>query len=432
MNKKRIVSALLALVLVINIAFAVEAKAEASETKEVTVMTVSEDAPESITRTQEAVKRTGSDSFSEEPFEVKTMLYDSYSNPDYTTYKFPQSYWRIIPVTPEHTGCMYLDMKVYGNESDMLGVYVVDSYKSNEEGIYDIEYRMTEDGYYTGWNINGQETKTRLFLPATKGETFWLFVQTGNDNTSNITLNIRARVFTTLQRTVNQSAKNWVTVSGINKSGKVNTTWFKIKPTKTGVLSFKLKEFGNSVSDGYVRLYNIDKKAVSNTVVYSDADDVSRAFFGVKKGRTYYVKVTNCGGSANQYYKYGVKYSVTEKTDRALGSKSDAKTLKRKAKATETLFVASTSKSTDWYKFKVEEKRITKVEIDARSIKSGNLYLYIYKGKQLLGEAKIDNNTLAVYSIKTKSSSQALPGTYYIKVVKGTKASGKYSVKYVR
>lgn len=426
MKGKRLLSALLTLVLTLNIALCVEAKAEAEEPKVVETMTISEEAPTAL---------TGSD-YDEEPFAVKSMLYDSYSAPAYSTYKFEPGYWRIIPVTPEHTGCLYLDLKVYGNSEDTLGIYVVDSYKADAEGIYDIEYRMTEqDGqqYYTGWNAAGGQGGAYLYLPATKGETFWLFVEPGEGNKELVTMDIRARVFTTLSRTVKQGAKNWATVSGINKAGNVNTTWFKVKPTTTGVMSFTLKEFGMDVSDGNVRLYNADKKALSNTVLYHSTEKGYKAYFGVKKNTTYYVKVTNCGGADTSYYKYGVKFSVTERTDRALGSKDKAKTLKRKADATNTLFVASTKKSTDWYKFKVSEKRETVIKVDASAIKSGSLYIYVYKGDKEIGNTTLDAYSTGQYTITYGTTKgKADPGTYYVKVVKGTRASGKYSIRYVK
>lgn len=422
MKGKRLLSAILTLVMVLNIVFAIEAKAEASDSVDVETVTVREEAPNAL-----AGNTARTSSYEEEPFAVKSMLYDSYSDPAYTTYEFVPNYWRIIPVTPEHTGCLWLDLSVYGSSSDLVNIYVVDSYKSNDNGIYNINYRMTENGDYTGWAAYGGQGSGYLYLPATKGETFWLLVETSSNNTRTMTVNLRARVFTTLQRNVSQGSKNWVTVSGINKSGNVNTTWFKVKPTKTGVMSVTLKEFGMNVSDGYVRLYNADKKAVSNTVTYSTADKVSRAYFGVKKNTTYYIKVSSCGGTESNYYKYGIKYSVSEKTDRALGSKSKAKSLTRKADATNTLFVATTSKSTDWYKIKVSEKRKTVVKVDASSIKSGNLYISVYKGDKLIGEKTLKANSTGEYTI-----TGATAGTYYIKIVKGTKASGKYSIRYVK
>jgi len=202
-------------------------------------------------------------------------------------------------------------------------------------------------------------------------------------------------------------------------------------------MTVSLREYGyhSSIgSTGYVTLLNSDKKVLSEEVYYSSKNSGSRVYFGVKKGVTYYLKVTGCYGNAEYNYKYGIQYSMTSRTDRAIGTKSSAKTLKRKADATNTLFVASRSNSTDWYKFNVSSKRATRISIDTSGIKSGSLTITIYKGSTKIGADTIPASYKGqTYDITYGTTyGKANSGTYYVKVVKGTKASGKYSIRYVK
>lgn len=125
---------------------------------------------------------------------------------------------------------------------------------------------------------------------------------------------------------------------------------------------------------------------------------------------------------------------MTTRTERAIGYKSSAKKLYRGANYTDTLFVASTSNNTDWYKIYVSSKRKTVVNISTKGIKSGTIYVTAYRGTKKLGSVTIkdyeDLNKLEL--IYGTTYGKANSGTYYIKVVKGTKASGKYSIRYVQ
>lgn len=109
--------------------------------------------------------------------------------------------------------------------------------------------------------------------------------------------------------------------------------------------------------------------------------------------------------------------------------------MSRGADATNTLFVASTSNNTDWYKIYVSSKRTTKFSINTSGIKSGTVFVSVYRGSTKIGKTLEFNTscpagTCTITYGTTKGKANA--GTYYIKVVKGTKASGKYSIRYVK
>lgn len=427
MKGKKIVKILCAFLMMFSIAFVADMKADAAEVKEIKGITAEADTLSwdsmSVTDNKARAGR-----YEENPFVVKTMLNSSYGAPAYTNYALNGAYdWKIIPVTPNYTGRLYLDVKVNGNSTDTMNIYLVKSYVETSDGIdsESIEYIRTEDGYL-GYAFKGGTSDKYFYAAATKGETFYVLIQEQSANTGAMSVDICARVFTTLQRTLTQGASNFALVSGVNKAGNVNTTLFKVTPNTTGVLSATIKEYGYSTSDCYVQLLNANKNAVSNRVYFNSSSAGNKAYFGVKKGTTYYLKITQCAGTQNNWYKYGVKYSVTQRTDRAIGTKSSAKKLTRKAAATNTLFVASTSQSTDWYKFNVSSQRYSKVRVDASAIKSGTLYVTLYKGSKKLISGEVPaNKYYEIYGTLAK-------GDYYLKVVKGTKASGKYTARYVQ
>ena len=424
MKGKKIVKILCAFLMMFSIAFVADMKADAAEAGEMKGITAEADTLSWDSMSVTANKaRAGY--YEENPFVVKTMLNSSYGAPAYTNYALDGAgYWKLIPVTPNYTGRLYLDVKVNGSSSDVMNIYLVTSYVETADGI-NVTWGQTQEGY-TGYAYYGGNTDKSYYVPATKGQTFYVLIQEAAENTGAMSVDICARVFTTLQRTLTQGASNFALVSGVNKAGNANTTLFKVTPKTTGVLSATIKEYGYSTSDCYVQLLNANKNAVSNRVYFNSSSAGNKAYFGVKKGTTYYLKITQCAGTQNNWYKYGVKYSVTQRTDRAIGTKSSAKKLTRKAAATNTLFVASTSQSTDWYKFNVSSQRYSKVRVDASAIKSGTLYVTLYKGSKKLISGEVPaNKYYEIYGTLAK-------GDYYLKVVKGTKASGKYTVRYVQ
>ena len=116
----------------------------------------------------------------------------------------------------------------------------------------------------------------------------------------------------------------------------------------------------------------------------------------------------------------------------------------RGAASTNSLFVADGKNSTDYYKFYVPSKRVTQFKVDTSGIKSSYVYITVYyKTKsgayKKIGSTSINNkynqkesngNTYIV--INSTSRNMANAGWYYVKVTKGTMASGSYSIKYVK
>lgn len=370
----------------------------------------------------------------EEPVITATsMLYSTTAEPAYTSslYTLPAGYCTIIPVYVKDTGLLYMDS--YGgdiNGNYAATVYFTDDYTVDSSGIswnyMDIQYA------YGGTAKTGTTG-----LAVTAGKTYYIIICNEYSSSSiNVTASVRAKVYTTGTRSVAQGASYWVYASGMNQSGSTSgSTLFTIKPTKSGLMTVYVAEPGSTSASANITLYNSSKKAVSDAIyAYTSNSTYTKAVFGVKKGTTYYVKVDSAGMYSNKYV-YGVKYNVSSLTDKNYSKKSKAKTLKRKAKATSNLFTASTSKSTDWYKFKVTKKRQTVLTVNTAGMDSGTVTVTVYKGSKKVGTTTINNDYSngGKYTVTYGTSyGKANAGTYYVKVVKSKTASGKYTIKYTK
>lgn len=357
---------------------------------------------------------------------AKTMLYSNTGAPAYSNYSVTAGQWKIIPVKASSTGLMYLETNVYsGSQSYSALIALCSDYYFEGNSIY---YTYYDRQYLYG----GQTKQGTSALPVKSGETYYIIMNVSGYSDAPFEIGVRARVFTTTERKLSAGTSKWTLASGMNRSAEYGkATKFKITPSKSGVIAVSLKEYGYSSSSATIQLYNKSGKAVSNAVNYYSSN--GSAYFGVKKGNTYYIKVTSAYGSYDNNYKYGIKYSLTARTERSLGSKSNARTLKRKADFTNTLFLADGKTNTDWYKFKVTSKRKTCVKIDTKGISSGDIYVYFYRGGKQVGTKQ----TIRSYSNGNEweltygtTYGKANSGTYYVKVVKGKNASGNYKIKY--
>ena len=352
-----------------------------------------------------------------------TLLYSTTSKSQYEGGYLSAENIAIIPVKVKNTGIMYMDATVSGGYGEF---YLCES-------LDDINLDTGEIKYYDYIMINSGSKTGDSGMPVAAGNTYYIAVYNA-ESAATIQAGMRAYVYTTISRTLPQGTSKWTLASGVNKAGEPSSTYFKVKPDRTGAMSVSLNEFdSNYSSTRYVTLYNSNKKALSNEVYYSSASSDYKVYFGVKKNTTYYLKVTDCYGNVSQN-KFGIRYGMTSYTDRALGSKSSAKKLARKASATNTLFTAATSNSTDWYKISVTSKRKTVVRINTAGIKSGNVYVTVYRGSKKVGTDTIRASTKQMdYAITYGTTyGKADAGTYYIKLVKGTTASGKYTIRYVQ
>ena len=358
---------------------------------------------------------------------IKTLTTSATSLPEYDEWTLDQYSYALASITAPTTGWIWLDIVVEGDvATDYVDLYTCDSFDE-------------ETGYFNYFeNASGSvqvETaaENAAGLYATKGTTYYLYVETPETNQGNVTFSARAKMYSSLQRTLPAytSTSQYMLSSGLNKAGTgYSNLYYKVVPNKTGLMTVNLKSYDTGATTGTVTLYNSSKKALSSQVQYNSSKTATKAYFGVVKGKTYYIRVQNCCGSTG---KYGIRYGMTSATDRNISTNAKALKLKKGAAATKTLFTANNSTGTDVYKIYVPKTQKTSFTVNTQKIRSGNITIKVYKNGKQVGKTKTlyPNNTSGKYTITYGTSSgKASKGTYYIKVTKGAKVSGQYTIKY--
>ena len=151
-----------------------------------------------------------------------------------------------------------------------------------------------------------------------------------------------------------------------------------------------------------------------------------------KKGYTYYLKVSNAEGTNGNYRTFGVACDIKAALDRSISSKSKAKKLTMNGDSVVSLFGASTSTSSDYYKVTVNSTQPFAFAIDTSQIQSGSVTVRTYKGSDMIGKDVLSaKENGAMYYLtygKNVSEGYVTKGTYYIRVTKDSKASGTYEI----
>ena len=211
--------------------------------------------------------------------------------------------------------------------------------------------------------------------------------------------------------------------------------FIKIKPAKTGIITFK-----DDFSRGYsIVLCNAKKKIVSVGNNYSSVEDFlswnspykEQTFinYGVKKGLTYYIRLK--GGSTERAdYQSSTPYIGTVKwTNKAIkpakSGKSKKKAVKlKKGKKVKGLIVAGDKKG-KWYKIKSKYHQ-TKIICSAKNCNGAIVADVMYKsgGKwqktRCTGVRRSNpSGSVVIYSTTKKN-------TFYVKVHPEKKDSGVY------
>lgn len=201
--------------------------------------------------------------------------------------------------------------------------------------------------------------------------------------------------------------------------------YFKFRAVKNGYL--KLESYNYyGYTYGNATLCNSKKKAISSptNLQYSPT-------FGVKKGKTYYIKVVPAENHDVAHTFTVINKAIREKS----GKKKSKAVLLKKNKQKQGTIVAG-EKRTDWYRFRVTKKS-KKHEIAIKGATNNKIKVVIYRGNKRMRFAG-ERQPLVLNAIRSNSSNTTFitgdnwkKGTYYVKVYRGTsKSSGWYSLKW--
>lgn len=199
--------------------------------------------------------------------------------------------------------------------------------------------------------------------------------------------------------------------------------YYKYKASKTGYITISmefLKDYGNAT----VTLCNSSKKVISNDVYVSSSYN-DNTVFAVKKGATYYIKVS----SSSEIYR--IKSKITGVTESSGNRKTKAKTLPIGKVRKGVVLSEDKASLNDWYKFTLT--KATKLNLTvAGNASSGSLKVEL-TSPNIGGSVDLSINSVGYKqstALKTYTTSTLPKGTYYIRVYKDDKkSSGSYALK---
>ena len=263
-------------------------------------------------------------------------------------------------------------------------------------------------------------------IDVTAGQTVWI------DVSSDYAGRLAVQPYVIPYSTRTLPAGKAMLASGV-KGNTYSQAMFKIEPSKSGYIDVGLKANEVKTTNAKVTLLNKNKKVVSSTLPFTTGSKTKYVVFGVKKGQTYYLKVTNCNVVASGIYAYAIQYKVTAGKIRSNTKKSKSVTLKRKGKYVKTTLPANGKKGSNWYKFKVTKKRATQIRVDATNVKSGSLKITVYCGKKKVASTSVTKGKINTFRITYSTTyGKAKKGKYYVKISKTAKTNGQYRIKYLK
>ena len=333
---------------------------------------------------------------------------------------------------PEAAGNLDTYFELFTVSTPIAGVMYLDCQAGEENGselkIFAGEYNGTFNYKGTGALLAPGETAAGAGkIDVKKGQTWYIGV---NSRKAGF-VDVGAYVIPYETRTL-KSGKEMIT-SGIKAGGSDSAAMFKITPTKSGRADVYLEALGVSNTKGYVTLLNSKKKTVSSKLSYVQKNSSSFVTFGVKKGTTYYLKVTGLKGVEDMSNIYLILYENKAGAIRKNTAKKKALTLGRKAKATVCTIPAAGKKTSQWYKFKVKKSAKTVVTVNAGMLRSGKSTITFYCGKKKVAAKSIKNGYINKFVISYgKKKGIAKKGSYYAVIKGSAAANGNYSVRYTK
>ena len=251
------------------------------------------------------------------------------------------------------------------------------------------------------------------------------------------------------------ASKTMALIQGVNTKINFGTTYnydsyyyFQIKPTKTGYITVT----SDYISGYNVALCNASKKLASRESKSLDdfySAGSSYAYqkvlcYGVKKGKTYYIRVKGASGERTSdtaaYPNYSdrpfigsIKWTNSAVKGIKYGKSKKKAVVLKKNKTRKGVVLAGVTKH-QWYKIKTSKKKV-KISFYAKN-NCGTIYARVHyrtygsHGKWLKGRLFAmrgdshykDAGTITKYTKKT--------ATYYVEVYPDYKASGAYTLKW--
>ena len=206
---------------------------------------------------------------------------------------------------------------------------------------------------------------------------------------------------------------------GQKDGGTVN--YVKYKATQTGYLKTSTDTSSKMVK---ITLCDKSKKALSGESLASEEPT-----YGVKKGKTYWIKLKNPWSTSAGYYTFTLNNGKV-KESKAGKSQKKAVTIKKNKNIKGWIEAGKKEgKQADWYKFNLTGKKSVKIYMKGGTNDKINVTVYEKIGSRTrkIGTRTVNNNFNNIIPSRGKWSK----GTYWIKISRGTaKSSGYYTLKW--
>lgn len=197
-------------------------------------------------------------------------------------------------------------------------------------------------------------------------------------------------------------------------------TYLKIKPTVTGYIKVSVESSNVYDEAGDIALCNSNKsKLTAEEWIYGRSSSSNAQYYAVKKGKTYYLKMTGFDGKAK------IKYAQTAISEKSGKTKKKAVSVKAKKLVKGTIIAGE--KQADWYKIKLTKNKKLSFFINGKAQGSLKLTVYNKAGKKMATNTIVSGTS----SYDLESYSKYKKGTYYLKIERtSAKSNGYYTLKW--
>ena len=362
-------------------------------------------------------------SLRDEPYEAMTRVYegDNYGVGFDLTASGSDAYDEsgVCPVTVNRPGLLFVKVKADSSNDSEIKVTVATEFKDGN---------AVHKSYVTEGTVAPGETVNFIGgMDVLRGRTYYVGIRSSSRGDK---AHINPFLITNDILTLRPGAL--MNLPG-REQGAKNTQLVRFTATKTGYVKADLKELGKKSADGYITLSIGLDVVLSDKLKYHYPSNTDYVVFGVKEGKTYYLKCYLTGGDKDHGYTYNVIWNNYSAKYRDNKKKADAKTLKRGADAISCARPATNKEMEQWYKIKVTKKRKTVVKVNAVNVKSGSTKITFYYGKKKIKTKTVPNGDVTAYKISYGGTKgKAKKGTYYMKITSSKHMSGMYKMKYAQ
>ncbi len=273
--------------------------------------------------------------------------------------------------------------------------------------------------------LNSSNSTNTLYVKVARAGTYYLKFDTYKTSTQDVPQSV---AFTAFLYPAGGTPTKGKTFRGASPDNN-GVSYYKVTAPGNGYLTVSFPERMSDYSSFYIKLMNSKKNSLFTNFEFVSSSKAYKTTIGVAKG-TYYIAVKNSDDA------YGMKVSFTSVKENSGTTKSKAKSIYKGNTKKGIITVTQSENSGDWYKFKISKTQYVKFTFKVKANGGGNyggLKAEFYQsGKSYsFGSFSCYNEEGRKIQLYTYGKGNKLaPGTYYIKVKKYSGGNGYYTLKW--